>query len=118
MAYVSIPKDLSKVKPKVLLNLTKRQLICFSLGLVTGLPLFFLLRGSLGGGTAALVMILVMLPFFLTGLYERNGMGLEKIIGNVINVKFRRAGVRVYRTRNIYRYLMNDTNIRNTDERS
>ena len=30
MAYVAVPKDLSKVKSKVAFNLTKRQLICFS----------------------------------------------------------------------------------------
>ena len=29
MAYVTIPKDLTKVKSKVLFGLTKRQLICF-----------------------------------------------------------------------------------------
>jgi len=29
MAYVNVPKDLTKVKTKVLFNLTKRQLICF-----------------------------------------------------------------------------------------
>ena len=29
MAYVNVPKDLSKVKSKVLMNLTKRQLVCF-----------------------------------------------------------------------------------------
>ena len=43
MAYVPIPKDLSKVKTKVLFNLTKRQLICFTLAaLVQGhyAPLF------------------------------------------------------------------------------
>lgn len=28
MAYVSVPKDLTKVKNKVAFNLTKRQLIC------------------------------------------------------------------------------------------
>ena len=28
MAYVNVPKDLSKVKSKVLFNLTKRQLVC------------------------------------------------------------------------------------------
>ena len=28
MAFVSVPKDLTKVKNKVVLNLTKRQLIC------------------------------------------------------------------------------------------
>ncbi|MCE0642438.1 PrgI family protein, partial [Clostridioides difficile] len=30
MAYVPVPKDLSKVKTKVAFNLTKRQILCFS----------------------------------------------------------------------------------------
>ena len=30
MAYVTVPKDLTKIKSKVMFNLTKRQLICFS----------------------------------------------------------------------------------------
>ena len=30
MAFVPVPKDLSKVKTKVAFNLTKRQLICFA----------------------------------------------------------------------------------------
>lgn len=29
MAYVPVPKDLNKIKTKLALNLTKRQLICF-----------------------------------------------------------------------------------------
>ena len=32
MAYVPVPKDLTKVKTKVMFNLTKRQLICFTGG--------------------------------------------------------------------------------------
>jgi len=48
LAYVPVPKDLTKVKSKVLFNLTKRQLICFGGGALIGVPLFFLLRGSLG----------------------------------------------------------------------
>ena len=32
MAYVTVPKDLTKIKSKVMFNLTKRQLICFSVG--------------------------------------------------------------------------------------
>ena len=28
-AYISVPRDLTKVKSKVAFNLTKRQLICF-----------------------------------------------------------------------------------------
>ena len=49
MAYVTVPKDLTKVKSKVVFGLTKRQLICFGGALLVGVPLFFLIRGrSLG----------------------------------------------------------------------
>ena len=48
MAYVPVPKDLTKVKTKVMFNLTKRQLICFGLGIVIGLPIFFLTKSALG----------------------------------------------------------------------
>ena len=45
MAYVPVPKDLTKVKTKVMFNLTKRQLVCFGGGALVGVPLFFLLKG-------------------------------------------------------------------------
>lgn len=38
MAYVPVPKDLSKIKTKLAFNLTKRQLICFSGAAAVGLP--------------------------------------------------------------------------------
>lgn len=31
MAFVPVPKDLNRVKTKVMFNLTKRQIICFAL---------------------------------------------------------------------------------------
>ena len=65
MAYVPVPKDLSKVKTKVAFNLTKRQIVCFAAALLIGLPLFFLLKGSAGTNLAAMAMIVVMLPCFL-----------------------------------------------------
>ena len=37
MAYVPVPKDLSKIKTKVAFNLTKRQIICFAAALAMGL---------------------------------------------------------------------------------
>ena len=77
MAYVTIPKDLSKVQSKVLFGLTKRQVICFGAAAVIGVPLFFLTKEALGTTTAALCMILVMLPFFLFAMYQRNGQPLE-----------------------------------------
>ena len=41
MAYVTVPKDLTHVKSKVLFGLTKRQLVCFGGALFTGGPLYF-----------------------------------------------------------------------------
>lgn len=64
MAYVPVPKDLSKVKTKVALNLTKRQIICFSLAGVCGVPVYFLTKNSLGTDVAATLMVIAMLPFF------------------------------------------------------
>ena len=43
-SYISVPRDLTKVKSKVMFNLTKRQLICFGLAALVGVPSFFLLK--------------------------------------------------------------------------
>lgn len=40
MAYVTIPKDLSRIQSKVLFGLTKRQVICFGAAALVGVPLF------------------------------------------------------------------------------
>ena len=105
MAYVSVPKDLSKVKTKVLFNLTQRQLICFSVGALLGVPLFFLLRDRIGVSAAAMVMMLVMVPAFLLAMYERNSQPLEKVLKNIINVLFLKPKYRPYRTNNFYTVL-------------
>lgn len=78
MAYVSVPKDLTVVKTKVLFGLTKRQLICFSGGALVGLPLFFLLKSFTSVSIASICMILVMLPFFMMAMYQRNGVPIKK----------------------------------------
>ena len=102
MAYVTVPKDLTKIKSKVMFNLTKRQLICFGAAALVGVPLFFLAKASLGTTTAALCMILVMLPFFLFAMYEKNGQPLEVIIRQFVGVKFLRPKERPYQTNNFY----------------
>lgn len=102
MAYVPVPKDLTKVKTKVMFNLTRRQLICFGGGALIGVPLFFILQKPLGNSSASLSMILVMLPFFLLAMYEKNGQPLEKVLGNILRVCFLRPKQRPYRTNNFY----------------
>ena len=102
MAYVTIPKDLTKVKSKVLFGLTRRQLICFGAAVLVGVPLFFLLRNAVSSSLATLCMILVMLPFFLLGMYERYGQPLEVILGQMIQTMFVRPKIRPYQTNNFY----------------
>ena len=105
MAYVPVPKDLARVKTKVMFNLTKRQLICFGAGALIGAPLFFLLLRPLGSSTAAMCMMLVMLPFFLLGVYEKNGQPMEKVVGSIVRTIFLRPRQRPYRTNNFYAVL-------------
>lgn len=105
MAYVTVPKDLSEVKTKVLFNLTKRQLICFGIGAVVGVPVFFLLRPLIGTSSAAIVMVVLMLPFFLFAMYEKNGQPLEKVLKNILQVCFLRSKQRPYETNNYYAVL-------------
>ena len=102
LAYVPVPKDLSKIKTKVAFNLTKRQIICFAAALAMGLPLFFLLKDSAGTSMAAFAMIVVMLPCFLLAMYEKHGQPLEIVIKNVIQTKFIRPKERPYQTENFY----------------
>ena len=105
MAYVPVPKDLSKVKTKVAFNLTKRQIVCFAAALLIGLPLFFLLKGSAETNLAAMAMIVVMLPCFLLAMYEKHGQPLEVVVRNVGQTKFTRPKQRPYRTENLYAVL-------------
>ena len=60
---VQVPKDLSGIKTKVALNLTKRQIICFSGAAVAGIPLYFLTKGLIGTSAASLLMMGAMLEF-------------------------------------------------------
>lgn len=111
MAYVPVPKDLSRVKTKVVFNLTKRQLLCFAAALIVGLPLFFLLKGVTGTSLAAFVMILVMLPCFLFAMYEKHGQPLETVIKNIAQTKFIRPKERPYQTNNFYAALERQRNL-------
>ena len=111
MAYVPVPKDLTKVKSKFAFNLTKRQILCFGLAAAIGLPLFFLLKGTTGTTVAAFAMILVMLPCFLFAMYEKNGMPLEKVLRHIIQTKFIRPKERPYKTQNFYAVVERQTKL-------
>ena len=82
-AYISVPRDLTKVKSKIAFNLTKRQLLCFGSAALIGVPLFFFL-----------------------GMYEKNGQPMEKLLSHYLQARFLRPKIRPYKTNNYYAILM------------
>lgn len=104
MAFVTVPKDLSKVKSKVAFNLTKRQIICFGAAALVGIPFYLLTKDALGTSMSGIFMVLVMLPFFFLAMYEKDGLPFESILFNYIRFTFSDQ-VRTYQTNNYYRQL-------------
>jgi hypothetical protein len=104
MPFVPVPKDLTKVKTKVALNLTKRQLICFGCAAAVGVPTYLLTHTAIGNDIAVLLMIGLMMPFFFFAMYEKDGQPFEKIARNYIRAKLWPAK-RPYKTENLYSYL-------------
>lgn len=105
MPYVPVPKDLNKVKTKLVFNLTKRQIICFSSAAAVGIPTYIFTRGAIGNDGAMFLMIGLMLPFFFIAMYERDGQPAEKIARNFIRARFIWPQTRPYKTENLYSYL-------------
>ena len=101
-SYIPVPRDLTRVKTKVFLNLTKRQLICFGAAALIGVPSFFFIKSFGSTSLAAMSMIIIMIPMFLLAMYERDGQPLEVIAKHFIETKFIRPKVRPYQTDNYY----------------
>ena len=108
-SYISVPRDLSKVKTKVFFNLTKRQLLCFGGAALIGVPAFFLLKSTGNLSMAMMGMIVIMMPMFFLAMYEKDGQPLEVVLKHFIDAKFKRPKVRPYRTGNYYALLLTST---------
>ena len=105
-AYISIPRDLTRIKTKVFFGLTKRQLVCFGAAALIGIPAFFLMKRSGNTSLAVLGMIFLMLPLFFLAMYEKDGQPLEVVARHFIQAKFIRPKIRPYSTNNYYSALM------------
>ncbi len=97
-SYISVPRDLTKVKSKIVFNLTKRQIICFCVAALFGVPTFFLIKQVASSTAAAMGMMVIMMPFFFLAMYEKNGEYLEVILGHLIEATFIRPKQRPYKT--------------------
>lgn len=93
-------------------NLTKRQLVCFSIGGVIGVILYFSLKSAnIDTSSSTVVMMLTMLPFFMFAMYEKFGQPLEVVIKQIYNVKFVLPKERPYISLNTYSQLEKQFNL-------
>ena len=102
---VAVPKNLSGIKTKVAMNLTKRQLVCFGSAGAVGIPFYIFTKGVIGTQASALIMVALMLPFFFLGMYEKDGFPAEKILYFMLRQKILTPGIRPYKSENLYRQL-------------
>ena len=109
---VAVPKDLSGIKTKVAMNLTKRQLICFGSAAAVGIPFYLVTKGVLGTQASALIMVALMLPFFFLAMYEKDGFPAEKILYFMLRQKVLTPGIRPYKSENLYEQLEEREKIR------
>jgi hypothetical protein len=96
----------------VALNLTKRQIICFGAGLVFAVPMFFLTKKGFGVEGGALLCMVSASPFFLLGMYEKNGVPAEKLFYYSIRRKYLRPQIRKKDVQNRFEKEENLENVR------
>ena len=104
--YIRIPKDVNEIRQKFIFNLTKRQVVSFSIGAVLGMPAFFLLKNSAGLSAAILAMGACASPAVLCGIYRKNGLYFEKYFMNIVRF-FQNPRKRKYKSLNVYREMEN-----------
>ena len=102
---VAVPKNLSGIKTKVAMNLTKRQLVCFGSAGAVGIPFYIFTKGVIGTQASALIMVALMLPFFFLAMYEKDGFPAEKILYFMLRQKILTPGIRPYKSENLYSQL-------------
>lgn len=82
-----------------------------------GVPTFFMVKSVASGSTAAMVMMIVMMPMFFLAMYEKNGQPLEVFLGHFIEANFTRPKVRPYKTNNYYAVLKKQAQLEKEVER-
>jgi hypothetical protein len=116
MAFVPAPRDLNKIKSKLVFGMSIRQLICFGSAAIIGVPAYIFTRTAIGNSAAVLLMIGLMLPFFFIAMYEKDGQPAEKVLRNFIRARIFFPCKRPYKTENLYKYIEDETRIKNANK--
>lgn len=95
--YVTIPKDLTVIKQKFLLGLTKRQFLCYGGAALVGVPILFLTKGNLLG----FIFVFILAAPLVACAHELNGMYMDKVARIIINF-YKKPRIRTYQSENLY----------------
>lgn len=99
--YVKIPKDLSLIKQKFILGLTKRQAICFGIGAAMGGAAFFICNSIIGFQAACFALCICAGPALFCGMFSKNGMPFEQYLKLMITF-LRKPKARTYQSENTF----------------
>ena len=97
---VDMVKDPTKVKSKFIGSFTKRQVVCYGLAALIGIPFYLCTKDAIGKETAALFMVALMFPFIIASMYEKDGLPAEKYFYRFFLWKFVRPMKRSYKKEN------------------
>ena len=97
---VDMVKDPTKVKSKFIGSFTKRQVVCYGLAALIGIPFYLVTKDAIGKETAALFMVALMFPFIIASMYEKDGLPAERYFYRFFLWKFVRPMKRSYKKEN------------------
>ena len=100
MAYVTVPKDIVKIKEKYF-NFTTRQIISISISAFFIFVIFSNLKDIIGTEVAMYISFIIIFPILFLGYYEDDGVYLEDKIKNIIYF-YKNNKPKVYKTENFY----------------
>ena len=115
MAYVDIPKDLDGIKSKIMLGLTKKQLIGFGVAAVIGVPVYLTTRVAIGNDFGLIAMMVSMALPLLYAIYEPKGMSIEQYVMVWLRFHYVSIGPRPYKNVNLYD-ILTENEVTNSDE--
>lgn len=77
---VPVRKEIASFKSRPVGGLTVRQLICFVIALPIGFGGGYILAQKIGFDAASSIMLPLILPVFVFGMFEKDGYTLEKYL--------------------------------------
>jgi hypothetical protein len=105
MAYVSVPRDMTAVKSRLLFGLSTRQVVCFGIAGALGVPTFILVNSAANSSVAMLCLIMVAFPVMVFAVYEKDGVSAEKMLLYMLRSRVFFPAIRLYKVENMYEYI-------------